>query len=170
METPNICPICNEQKPAEDEYGHCSYACASGGGKAHPAYVHTAHGSVKVTTLTDGRLSLKGYATFECRESIKAAALAAGSAAQWQAAEKCWIVPAGTDLAAALPPPPPPKPKRLREDWTREEYTQWLIRHARRKVFGPCCRFATAYESRPYGPICYRCERHGDTINDYTGD
>lgn len=28
----NICPICNESKPAADEDGHCSYECASGGG------------------------------------------------------------------------------------------------------------------------------------------
>jgi hypothetical protein len=29
----NICPICCEAKPAADEDGHCSYECASGGGK-----------------------------------------------------------------------------------------------------------------------------------------
>jgi hypothetical protein len=30
----NICPICCEKKPAADEEGHCSYECASGGGKS----------------------------------------------------------------------------------------------------------------------------------------
>lgn len=30
---PNICPMCNEERPAADEDGHCSYECASGGGK-----------------------------------------------------------------------------------------------------------------------------------------
>jgi hypothetical protein len=29
---PNVCPMCQEEKPAQDEDGHCSYHCASGGG------------------------------------------------------------------------------------------------------------------------------------------
>lgn len=30
----NVCPMCNEEKPAADDDGHCSYECASGGGKS----------------------------------------------------------------------------------------------------------------------------------------
>jgi hypothetical protein len=139
-----------------------------------PFTLDTAHGSVEVTPLADGRYHIKGSGTFGCRETIKSASAAAGLSAGWNPTDKSWTVAAGTDLRTALPVPPPPShpppAPRRREDWTREEYQNWLIRHIRRKFFGPCCSHAQAYESRPYGPICYRCERHGATINDYCGD
>lgn len=139
-----------------------------------PFSLETPHGSVEVTPLPDGRYILRGRGTFGCRETIKSASAAAGLAAGWDAADKSWTVAPGTDLRAALPvpppPPPPPPAPRPRELWTCEEYQNWLVRNIRRKFFGPCCRFADAYESRPYGPICYRCERHGATINNYCGD
>lgn len=138
-----------------------------------PFLVDTAFGSVEVVPLEDGRYVFKGPGTFGCRDTIKSASLAAGQAAGWDPAEKSWTVAAGTDLRAALPipppPPPPPPAPRPREDWSREEYQSWLCR-TRRKVYSACCRFAVAYEARPYGPICYRCERHGETHNSYTGD
>jgi hypothetical protein len=138
-----------------------------------PFFVDTAFGEVAVTPLADGRYVFKGAGTFGCRETIKAASLAAGVAAGWDSTEKSWTVAAGTDIRAALPapppPPPPPPPPRRREEWSREEYQLWLAR-SRKKVHGPCCSFAAAYESRPYGPICYRCERHGETYNNWTGD
>lgn len=164
--------MCLEAKPAADDEGHCSYECASGGGKVK-TYVGTREtkgGRVDIERWNDGRLVFTGYGTFDCRENIKAASLAAGALACWSPEAKSWTVAAGTDLDAALPAPPPPPRQRTREEWTREEYQNWLIRHIHRKVFGPCCRNAVAYESRPYGPICYNCERHGRTINDYTGD
>jgi hypothetical protein len=167
-----------------DEDACCCCGSSAGGCGCHsaepeesfvppPFLVDTAFGSVEVTPLADGRYVFKGPGTFGCRDTIKSASLAAGLAAGWHGAEKSWTVAAGTDLRAALPAPPPPPPPppapRRREDWTHEEYQNWLAR-TRRKVYGPCCRFAEAYETRPYGPICYRCERHGETHNSWTGD
>lgn len=174
----DVCPMCEQRVPAADEYGHCSYACASGGGRRvppsppiQPTPERIVDG-VRIQTLADGRLVLSGN-TFTYKDRIKEAALASpsGLAAAWVAAEKSWTVPPGTDISFICdpPPPPPPPPRRTREEWSREEYQNWLAR-SRKKYFGPCCRFAVCYESRPYGPLCYRCERHGNTINDYTGD
>lgn len=138
-----------------------------------PFTLDTAHGTVHVTPLADGCYVFKGPGTFGCRETIKAASARAGQSAGWDPAEKSWTVAAGTDLREALPvpppPPPPPPAPRPREEWSREEYQNWLAR-SRRKVHSACCRFAEAYETRPYGPICYRCERHGVTHNSWTGD
>lgn len=143
-----------------------------------PVVCQTAFGAVTVTSVSQaegGGFVLRGPGTFGCRETIKSASLAAGAAAKWNAADKSWQVPRGTRLPAALPQPPPaaaaPAPPAPKKKWemTRDEYQNWLAR-SRKKYFGPCCSRAQAYESRPYGPICYDCEIHGKTINDYTGD
>jgi hypothetical protein len=165
------CPRCLTVDYTEDDYTEEDYTeeteCLP------PFSVETAFGKVEVTPLADGRHVFKGAGTFGCRETIRAASLAAGLGAGWNPMDKTWTVAAGTDLRAALPapppaPPPPPAP-RPRELWSREEYQMWLAR-SRRKVHGPCCSHAVSYESRPYGPICYRCELHGITHNSWTGD
>jgi hypothetical protein len=98
--------------------------------------------------------------TYDFKEKIKSLG------GQWQPAEKCWKVPAGADLSF-LVPPPPPRP-RTREEWTMEEWTWYCIRH--RSPTGPCCKNAKSFQEYEQGPVCYRCERHGVTHNNYTGD
>jgi hypothetical protein len=117
-----------------------------------------AHLGIKINTLEDGTKELSGR-TFDYKEQIKTA----GGA--WDPARKVWTLPATADLAFLPPPPPPPLP---REEWPRERWQNYCLR--KRGNCGPCCRYAQSYESRPYGPICYRCERHGETINHWTGD
>lgn len=141
---------------------------------------------VQVTIAEDAKILLRGR-TYDHREKIKSLG------GTWDPATKTWALSPMTDVTWLRPPPPPPppvvpKPKprdshsqarsptvspasgvRPREQWTREEYQNWLCR-SRKKFHGPCCSHAVCYESRPYGPLCYRCDLHGQTINDYCGD
>lgn len=127
---------------------------------------------VTVTTLADGRKQLTGK-TFDFKDQIKAAAAAAGSPAIWSPATKSWTVPAATDTAFLLTRPPSPlrwQPK-PREEWTREEWITYLVnRPSKRGGSGPCCKNAKSFEAYEQGPICWRCERHGETHNSFTGD
>jgi hypothetical protein len=121
---------------------------------------------VQVTIAEDAKILLRGR-TYDHREKIKSLG------GTWDPATKTWALPPMTDVEWLKPPPPAERPvapkPRLREQWTHEEYQNWLCR-SMKKFHGPCCSHAMAYESRPYGPICYRCDLHGQTINDYTGD
>ncbi len=125
------------------------------------------HLGITKTTLPDGRFTLSGR-TFDYKELIKAAG------GKWDPATKTWTLEAVAEAGLMFLVPPPPKPlplvpkPRAREDWTAEEWTRYCLR--KRGNVGPCCRHATAHESRPYGPICYNCPRHGYTHNSYTGD
>jgi hypothetical protein len=59
---------------------------------------------VKTDTLSDGRIGVTGD-TFPIKDRLKSAG------ARWNASDKVWFLPAGTDLAflsEPLPPPPPP--------------------------------------------------------------
>lgn len=138
------------------------------------------------TVLADGRIELSGP-TFDVREAIKAAAVAAGGKAVWDGARKVWIVPAGTVVPAPAPAPKKPavKPreatgsaggkastsKKSREEWTREEWQTWSSAYRRRNrgCVQECCIHADDI-SEMYGPSHYICERHGETKGDYTGD
>lgn len=129
------------------------------------------------TVLADGRIELSGP-TFEVRETIKAAAVAAGGKAVWDGVRRVWTVPAGTVVpavpAAAEKPavkskaPAAPRP---REEWTREEWQTWsaAYRVRNRGRVERCCRHA-ADVGDIYGPAHYMCERHGETRGTYTGD
>ena len=123
--------------------------------------------ALKTTVLADGRIELSGP-TFEVREAIKAAAVAAGGKAVWDAGRKVWTVPAGT----VVPVPAPPKPKpRPREEWTREEWQVWIaaFKIRNRGRVERCCS-AARDAGDIYGPSCYSCERHGETRGSYRGD
>jgi hypothetical protein len=158
----NICPMCNEQKPAADADGHCSYACASGGGGKKDPYPSYTINGVQVTIQEDAKILLRGR-TFDHREKIKSLG------GTWEPTTKTWALPPMTDVTWLKPPPPPPAPQpRPRELWTRAEWQNYCLR--KRGSCGPCCRQAHSYESRPYGPICYSCPIHGETVNNYTGD
>lgn len=132
--------------------------------------------TLRITPLPDGRKTLSG-ATFHVKDAIKAASLAAGAAAVWDPAAKTWTVATGTDLSTIVTPPsssgapapraPKPQP-RAREDWTREEWQNYCLR--RRGNSGPCCCHAEAFWEYAQGPTQYRCERHGQTHNNWTGD
>lgn len=121
------------------------------------------------TVLADGRIELSGP-TFDVREEIKAAAVAAGGAAMWDGVRRVWIVPAGTVVPAVPAPAPPPKPK-PREEWSREEWQAWSLayRVRNRGRVEQCCSHARCVGD-PYGPSVYACELHGETRGDYTGD
>jgi hypothetical protein len=124
-----------------------------------------AHIGITKTALPDGRFTLSGR-TFDYKEQIKAAG------GKWDPALKTWTLEAAAEQQLMFLVPPlsvAPKPKPLpREEWTADQWANYCLR--RRGNVGPCCRHATAKESRPYGPICYNCPRHGYTHNNYTGD
>jgi hypothetical protein len=135
--------------------------------------------ALKTTVLADGRIELSGP-TFEVREEIKAAAVAAGGKAMWDAGRKVWTVPAGTVV-----PVPKPKPReatggaggkastssKSREAWTREEWQVWIaaFKSRNRGRVERCCSAARDVGDI-YGPSCYSCERHGETHGSYRGD
>lgn len=110
-----------------------------------------AHLGIAIKTLEDGRKELSGR-TFDYKDQIKAAG------GRWDPDRKVWTIPAEAKMDF-LPPPPPPPPPAVR-----------YVPRSRSKIRGPCCSEAVAFESRPYGPICYRCAKHGLTHNDYCGD
>lgn len=147
--TVNVCPMCCKEKPAADEHGHCSYACASGGGSAVPKK----KGGLTVTTLADGRLQLGG-ATFAVRDQIKA------RGGRWDPAARVWTLPAGTDTTFEAPPPPPPPPPAAAPVYVRRDRA------------GRCCRAATVSldAENPQGPLWYHCKLHGSCKSSYTGD
>ena len=128
--------------------------------------VKTVHGVVYVKPGDDGTLILQGPGTYGCRETIKAASRSAGVAAAWDADTKTWAIAKGVNLKEALPPftndyslP--------REEWTRDMWQSYSSKC--RGFIGACCKNASAYEEYMYGPLCYSCERHGKTKNDYCG-
>lgn len=119
----------------------------------------------------DGRIMVYG-GTYEYREALRT------HGGRWNAGERAWYLPAGTDTAflPAEPKPVVPKPvvwaPKSREDWTAAEWASyvWAQRRARRYAVGRCCSHATAFWDYEQGPTHYRCERHGMTRCDYTGD
>lgn len=150
MATKMTCPMCCEVKKPADEYGHCSYACASGGGSS----VAKKRG-LTVTTLADGRIQLSG-ATFEIRDQIKA------RGGRWDPVARVWTLPAGTDTNFVDPPPPPPPPP------TAAPAPLFV----RRNRLGRCCSAATTRldDANPWGPMWYDCKTHGSYKSTYTGD
>ena len=132
---------------------------------------------VRTTVLTDGRISVHG-GTFPYKDAIKA------RGGTWDPTNKMWYLPAGTDtgflpVLPPLPPMPartytiraaPAGPSKSRELWTAEEWAAYVITHRRRGFIGRCCSKAEAFWDYAQGPTHYRCERHGITKSDYTGD
>ena len=125
------------------------------------------------TVLADGRIELSGP-TFDVREAIKAAAVAAGGKAVWDGGRRVWIVPAGTVVPAVKPREATGKAStssKPREEWSREEWQAWsaAYRIRNRGRVEACCSGAR-WVGDPYGPMVYACERHGETRGDYRGD
>jgi hypothetical protein len=127
------------------------------------------------TVLADGRIQLSG-GTYPLREAIRA------HGGRWNAEERVWTLPAGTDTSfiPTGPPPAAPKPKvpkpktapapvKPREEWTLEEWRAHVRANSRRGYIGPCCSHAVGFEEYWQGPIHYRCERHGITRSSYSG-
>jgi len=143
------CPVCLKKKPAADEHGHCSYACASGGGSAAPR----GRKSLVITSLADGRIQLSG-ATYPVHDQIKA------RGGRWNPAERVWVLPAGSDttfVAPVVAPPaaPPAAPLFVRRD-----------------RLGRCCSAAVGRidAENPCGPMWFDCKVHGSVKSNYTGD
>jgi hypothetical protein len=116
--------------------------------------------ALKTTVLADGRIEISGK-TFPLREAIKAAAVAAGGKAVWDAGRHVWTVPAGTSVVFEKP----------RDAWTREEWQVWIaaFKSRNRGRVERCCSGARDVGDI-YGPSCYSCERHGETRGSYRGD
>lgn len=156
------CPTCYEKKPAADAEGHCSYACASGGGSVKGAAWVTGTTKKKelmtVAVLADGRIQLSG-ATFPVRDQIKA------RGGRWDPAARSWTLPAGTDTVFA-PAPVAAAPVR-----TVTAYVPY-VPYVTRDRSGRCCAAATAAMDKgdPYGPLWYHCKLHGSCRSSYTGD
>jgi hypothetical protein len=125
----------------------------------YPSYkINGVQVTIQPGSAEHAKILLRGR-TYDHREKIKSLG------GTWDAATKTWALPPKTDVTWLQPPPPPPVPVLS----ARDAYQMSLAR-SRKKFHGPCCSRAVCYESRPYGPLCYRCETHGDTINDYCGD
>ena len=122
------------------------------------------------TVLADGRIELSGP-TFEVREAIKAAAVAAGGKAVWDGAMKVWIVPAGTVVPAPARPHTEISVVKPREEWSSDEWQNWIaaFKSKNRGRVQACCS-AARWVGDPYGPTVYACERHGETRGSYRGD
>lgn len=122
--------------------------------------------ALTTTVLADGRIEISG-GTFPLREAIKAAAVAAGGKAVWDAARKVWTVPAGT----VVPPAAKKSGPKPRAEWTREEWQVWIA-HFKSRNYGRverCCSAARDVGDW-YGPMHYSCPRHGETKGSYSGD
>jgi hypothetical protein len=122
----------------------------------------------------DGRIMVYG-GTYDHREAIRA------HGGKWNAAEKAWYLPAGTETSFLPAPPKPvaaaPRIRTLpaakpREEWTADEWSAYVAAQyrARRYVVGRCCKHAESFWDYAMGPTHYRCERHGVTKCNYTGD
>ena len=103
----------------------------------------------------DGRIMVYG-GTYDHRETIRA------HGGKWNAAEKAWYLPAGTDTSFL--PKPAPKPA----------VTVYAPRPAPRCRDGRCCDKAVGFfpSDDPYahyGPLHYRCEFHGVSKSNYSG-
>ena len=136
------------------------------------------------TVLPDGHIEVSGP-TFELREEIKAAAMAAGGKAVWDGGRRAWIVPAGTVVPVVKKAVVAPRPReatgsaggktstssKSREEWSREEWQTWSDAFkSKNRGRVECCCSAARSVGDPYGPMIYACERHGETIGSYRGD
>lgn len=128
-----------------------------------------------------------GYAfsgdTYNFKDLIKAL-----PGAKWVPATKTWTAPKGADLAAIRARLAEQAAataaslkfweearaatahlSRPREEWTRAQWRAFCA--SKRGNHGPCCSAAKAFtQYDAQGPICYRCEKHGETYNSYCGD
>ncbi len=132
---------------------------------------------VRTTVLADGRISVHG-GTFPYKDAIKS------RGGTWDPTNKMWYLPAGTDtrFLPVLPPLPPmpahtytirvarPGPSKPREEWTADEWQTYVAHHRRRGFIGRCCTKAEPFWEYTMGPTHYKCERHGITTSNYTGD
>ncbi len=125
-----------------------------------------------------------GYAfsgdTYNFRDLIKAL-----PGARWAPATKTWTAPKGADLSAIRARLAEHEASRAawaeiakknaylrlpREEWTKEQWQEYRLNWNKRGSVGKCCKHAVAFEEYEQGPICYRCEKHGVTHNNWTGD
>ena len=111
--------------------------------------------------------------TFGYKDMIKAL-----PGAKWRSAEKVWTAPADADIRAikarmdefAYWSAKTAHLRLPREEWTKEQWKAYCLDWNKRGSPGRCCSKATAFEQYEQGPTCWRCERHGETISNWTGD
>jgi hypothetical protein len=103
--------------------------------------------------------------TFTVREELKAAG------GRWDPIHRAWTVSVDADIRAVIAKKEA-ELKAMDEAYAKGE----AARRERylsnpRIVKGRCCAEAVGYyRGGEFGPLCYRCTKHGETINSYTGD
>jgi hypothetical protein len=103
--------------------------------------------------------------TFTVREELKAAG------ARWDPVARAWTVSGTADISAIIAKKEA-ELKAMDEAYERAAAARKeRIMSNPRIIKGRCCAKATAYyRDGEHGPLCYRCEKHGETTNSYTGD
>ncbi len=117
--------------------------------------------------------------TYNFKDLIKAL-----PGAKWVPAEKVWVTGGGdltaikdrmamlkrsTDAAAQYAAKYAYR-RKPREEWTKDEWDLYCCEWTKRGSVGKCCGNAKAFQEYEQGPICWRCEKHGVTGNNFTGD
>jgi hypothetical protein len=129
---------------------------------------------------TEGALLRFSGDTFNYKHLIKAL-----PGARWNPAEKVWTAPVDSDLTAIKARQEELRPsdeshaywakrnaylRKPREEWTKEEWLTYRLDWNKRGSPGKCCSHAVSFEQCEQGPVCWRCERHGETISNYWGN
>ena len=128
---------------------------------------------------TEGGLLRFSGDTFGYKDMIKAL-----PGARWEPAQKVWTASAVSDLTAIKARQEVLRSsdeshaywakrnaylKKPREEWTKEEWGIYRADWVKRGKTEKCCALAVAFEQYEQGPICWRCERHGETISNFCG-
>jgi hypothetical protein len=95
--------------------------------------------------------------TFSVREELKAAG------GRWDPVSKAWVVKKDADITAVVT-------KKEAEMKALDEAARAPRPKPVRGYTGPCCAQAKSFTLYEFGPLCFRCDKHGETHNSYTGD
>lgn len=105
--------------------------------------------------------------TFDYKDLIKSI-----PGAKWDAQNKLWRLPLGSDLSPLVPPPPPPPSAAMRQAIADYYISDaYLRRVCGRNKNGRCCSEATTRldDFNPQGPMWYVCAKHGEHKSSYDG-
>lgn len=118
-----------------------------------------------LATATTDSIQITGR-TFDSKERLKALG------AKWNAENKVWVLPLGTDLSSLALPPPRPISESMRQQMTDYYISDsYLRRVIGRSRHGRCCSEAKTKldDVNPQGPMWYICGKHGNYKSDYDG-
>ena len=120
------------------------------------------YSGLKATQAEDAIL-LSGK-TFDYKDLIKSI-----PGAKWDAQQKLWRLPLGSELSPLVPPPPSAAMRQAMADYYISD--SYLRRVCGRTRHGQCCSEATTKldDFNPQGPMWYVCTKHGNYKSDYDG-